>query len=141
MFLVDCLDDLPGIALAGLPFLGSRSLDGQIRCGDSLGRGSRSINPGLPGFEGFVHPLLHLLDGSERLRLFEPFRGGTDDRPNGQLELLGKFKVALVMRRHRHDSAGTVADENIVGDPNWDLLLADRVDGKGAGEDAGFLLG
>ena len=40
-----------------------------------------------------------------------------------------------------HDGAGAVADEDVVGDPNGDLLAVDGIDGVGAGEDAGFFLG
>ena len=42
--------------------------------------------------------------------------------------LLGKFKIAFVMRRHGHDRARAVADQDIVGDPNRNPLGVDRID-------------
>ena len=45
------------------------------------------------------------------------------------------------MRRHGHDGARAVGDENVVGDPDGDLLAVDGIDGVGAGEDAGLVLG
>ncbi len=52
-----------------------------------------------------------------------------DDRNDWQLELLREFKVANVVRRYRHDCAGTVADEDVVGDPDRNGLAVDRIDG------------
>ena len=63
---------------------------------------------------------------------------GADDR---QVEDLGELPVALVLAGHRHDRAGAVADQHVVGDEDRDLLAVDRVDRERAGEDAGLLLG
>ena len=61
---------------------------------------------------------------------------GFDD---GEIELFGKFTVAVVVGGNRHDGAGAVAGQNIVGDINRYLLLGGGVDGVGTGKDAGFL--
>ena len=63
-----------------------------------------------------------------------------DHRHDGQAELAGEVKVALVVRGHGHDRAGAVAHQHVVGDPDRDALAVDRVDGVGAGEDAGLFL-
>jgi hypothetical protein len=41
---------------------------------------------------------------------------------------------------HGHDRAGAIAHHHVVGDPDRDALVVDRVDGIAAGEDAGLLL-
>ena len=64
-----------------------------------------------------------------------------DDLADGQAEGAGELPVALVVRGHGHDRAGAVAGQHVVGDPDGDLLAVDRVDGVGAGEDAGLFLG
>ena len=66
---------------------------------------------------------------------------GADDLDDGQLEFLGEFPVAFVVRRHGHDGAGAVGDEDVVSRPDGDLRAVDGVDGVGAGEHAGLLLG
>ena len=45
------------------------------------------------------------------------------------------------MARNRHDCAGSIADEDVVCDPDRDLFLVHRVDGESAGENAGLFLG
>ena len=45
------------------------------------------------------------------------------------------------MGGHGHDGPGAVAREDVVGDPNGDLAAGHRVQGKGAGPDAGFVFG
>ena len=68
--------------------------------------------------------------------------GGTrDHRADREIERARELPVALIVRRHRHDGARAVRDENIVGDPDRDPLAADRVLGIGAREDAGLRLG
>ena len=64
-----------------------------------------------------------------------------DDLHDGQVELRGELEVARVVPGHGHDGAGAVADQHVIGDPDGDLLAVDRVDGVGAGEHAGLLLG
>ena len=67
---------------------------------------------------------------------------GRFDRANDrQVEDLGEFPVAFVLSGNCHDRPGAVADQHVIGDPDRDLLVVDRVDGVGAGEDAGLLLG
>ena len=45
------------------------------------------------------------------------------------------------MRRHRHDSAGAIAHEDVVGDVNGNLFIVDWINRMRAGEDAGFFFG
>ena len=52
--------------------------------------------------------------------------GGRDHLDDGHAELLGEREVALVVRRHRHDGAGAVGRQHVVGDPDRDLLAVDR---------------
>ena len=61
-----------------------------------------------------------------------------DDR---QLEFLGEFPVTFVVRRYGHDRTRSVGDEHVVGGPDGDLRTVDGVDGVGASEHAGLLLG
>ena len=63
------------------------------------------------------------------------------DRRDRQAELAGELEVALVAARHRHDRAGAVAHQDVVGDPDRDLLAVDRIGGVRTGEHAGLLAG
>ena len=45
------------------------------------------------------------------------------------------------MSRHGHDGSGAIADEDVVSDPDGDLLTADRISRVAAGEDAALGLG
>ena len=64
-----------------------------------------------------------------------------DDLDDRQIEFLRKFPVARVVRRHRHDRAGAVGNEHIVGDEDRDLRAGQRVDGFHAFEPhAGLIL-
>ena len=49
--------------------------------------------------------------------------------------------IALIVGRHGHDGPGAVAHQHIVGDPDGNAGLVDRVDRMGAGEDPGLFLG
>ena len=62
---------------------------------------------------------------------------GLIGRPN----CLRELEVALVVRRHRHDRAGAIAHQHIVGDPDRDRLVVDRVDRIGADKHAGLRFG
>ena len=85
---------------------------------------------------------------SEESLLVEQFRQevaarpgqGFDHRADRQVELLGEFKIALVVRRDRHDGPGPVAGQHVVRDPNRDALAVDRVDRVRAGRDPGLFL-
>ena len=66
---------------------------------------------------------------------------GADDLDDWEGELQGEFMVALIVRRNGHDGPRAVAGEDIVGDPDRDLLPVDGIDGIGTGEDAGLFLG
>ena len=66
-------------------------------------------------------------------------RAGSTTRM-GRPILAGEREVALVVRRHGHDRAGAIGHQHVVGDPDGDRAPVDRVDGIGAGEDAGLFL-
>ena len=55
-----------------------------------------------------------------------------------QPECPREFEVALVVAGHRHDRAGAVAHQHVVGDEDRDPLAVDRVDRVRAGEHAGL---
>ena len=46
---------------------------------------------------------------------------------NRQVKLLGKRKIALVVRWHSHDCAGSIAAQNIIRHPNRQFLTIDWV--------------
>ena len=58
-----------------------------------------------------------------------------DDR---QAELGREVPVALVAAGHRHDGAGAVADQHVVGDEHRNALAVNRIGGVGAGEHTGL---
>ena len=65
-----------------------------------------------------------------------------DHLHNGEAELFGEFPVPGVVAGHRHNGAGTVAGEHIVGNVNGDFLPVYRVDrGHALQPDACFLFG
>ncbi len=66
--------------------------------------------------------------------------GRSDHHRDGQVIFLGKGKVALIAAGDGHDRAGAVGHQHVIGNPDGDALLIDRVDGVSAGEDAGFFL-
>src|SRR5450756_642370 len=51
----------------------------------------------------------------------------------------GKPKIAAVMSRYTHDGTCTIAHENIVGNPDRDLLTGEQVDRVGSREDTRLL--
>ena len=63
-----------------------------------------------------------------------------DHRPDRQVVALGELAVALVVRRDGHDRAGSVVHQHVVGDPDRDPLVVDRVDDVVAGEETDLLL-
>ena len=66
--------------------------------------------------------------------------GCGDDAHDGQAEGLGEFEVAGVVAGHRHDRAGAVAHEHVVGDPNGDAGPVCGIDRVAAGEHARLFL-
>ena len=71
------------------------------------------------------------------LRNVAPF----DQRNDRQVEGPGKGIVTAVVRRNGHDGAGTVAAQDIFGNPDGNLLFGQRVHRVRAGEYAGGLAG
>ena len=63
----------------------------------------------------------------------------SDNSGNRQLELFGEFVVALVVGRDGHYGARTVARQDVIGNPDWDLGLGNRVYGVSPGEDPGLV--
>ncbi len=57
-------------------------------------------------------------------------------RHDGQAELAGKIKVALIVRGNGHDRARAVAHQDIIGDPDRDRLPVDGVGRIRARKDA-----
>ena len=53
--------------------------------------------------------------------------GGYHDRDDRQSVLARELEVALVAAGYRHDGAGAVVHEHVVGHPDGDLLAVDRV--------------
>ena len=45
------------------------------------------------------------------------------------------------MAWNRHDRSGSIAGQDIIGNPDGDLFAVDRINGESAGENPGFLFG
>ena len=61
---------------------------------------------------------------------------------DGQAELFGELPVTGIVAGHRHDGAGAVAHQDVIGDENGGLLAVDGVDGHNAFQPhAGLFLG
>ncbi len=56
--------------------------------------------------------------------------GRLDGPDDVQVVGLGEVPVALVLTRDRHDRAGAVAHEHVVGQVQRDRLLGERVDAR-----------
>ena len=67
-------------------------------------------------------------------------RGVADDAAHGQAEGGRELEVALVVGGHRHDRAGAVLHQHVVGDEHRDLLAVDRVSDGAPERHAGLLL-
>ena len=65
----------------------------------------------------------------------------SDDLDDRQCEFHRKLVITLIMGRDGHDGACAVSGEDVVGDPDGDLLTVHGIDRMGAGEDSGLLLG
>ena len=62
------------------------------------------------------------------------------DLDDEQIELLREFIVPRVVSGHGHNRAGAITGQHVVGDPDRDALVVDRVDRVGAKEDARLFL-
>ena len=68
--------------------------------------------------------------------------GGWMTTMTGRSYLRANSKVALVVSRDGHDRARASSPSGrIVGNPDRDFLVVDRVDGVAAGEDTGLFAG
>ena len=65
---------------------------------------------------------------------------GADHLADRQSEHRRELMVAGVVGRDRHDRAGAVAHEDVVGDEDRNLLSVHGIDGEAAGEDTRLLL-
>ncbi len=63
------------------------------------------------------------------------------DPADFQAKLLREREVPFIMSGNRHDRAGPVTHEHIVGDPNRNPFVIDRIDGVTAGKDPRLFLG
>ena len=81
--------------------------------------------------------LFHLT--RSRIQSAPTIRSG-NNLPNLQPELLRELKIPFVMRWHGHDGAGPVAHHHVVGHPDRNLLVIDRIDRVCAGEGTGLFL-
>ncbi len=66
---------------------------------------------------------------------------GTTTGRTGQVERLRELEVSLVVRGHGHDRARAVVHQHVVGDPDRQPRVVDRVGRVEAGEHAGLRLG
>ena len=57
------------------------------------------------------------------------------------MEFPGEFQIAVVVRRDGHDGSGAVAGQHVVGDPDRDHFVVDRIHRESPGEDPGLFLG
>ena len=60
---------------------------------------------------------------------------------NRQPKGICKFMITLIVGGDGHDRSGAIAGENIIGNPDGDLLPVDRIQCIGSGKDAGLFLG
>ena len=81
-----------------------------------------------------VHEHAVLRDNRQRLSR------DRDDLSDRELELRGELEVPLVVRRDRHDGAGAVLHQDVVGNPDRDRFTRRRIAGVGADEDTGLRL-
>ncbi len=61
-----------------------------------------------------------------------------DDLDDRQIEGFRELPVPLVVGGNGHDGAGSVGDQDVVGDPDGNLPTVHRIDRECAGEDAGL---
>ncbi len=66
--------------------------------------------------------------------------GGCGHARNFEVILGREFEVPLILAGRGHDRAGAIAHQDVVGDPDWDVLAGEDVVRVGAGEDAGLFL-
>ncbi len=62
-----------------------------------------------------------------------------DDDANLQPVFFCEFIVSLVVGGHGHDGSGAVVEQDVVGNPDRQPLVVERIDGKVAGEDTMLL--
>ena len=84
--------------------------------------------------------LRRLLVGQAReLRRVDKLAVVVDDDLDRQIEPLRELAVALVVGGDGHDRAGAVVHQDVVGDPDGNARVIDRVRREEAGEDTGLV--
>ena len=83
----------------------------------------------------------HAVAGEEFARREGGAIGRLHHRDHVEAERFGEFKVAVVMRGHRHDRAGAIRGQHIVCHPDGDRLARERMHDVRAGEDPRLLAG
>ena len=83
----------------------------------------------------------HAIHGGKRKlgfdrRFLRVLRYGQDHQANVELVFLGKLVIALIVRRHAHDGAGAVVDQDVIRHPDGDFFAIVRIDSVTPGVDA-----
>ncbi len=66
--------------------------------------------------------------------------GGRRNHRNFQAVLRRELEVALILTRRGHNRAGAVAHQDVVGDPDGNVLAVEQIARVGAGENPGLFL-
>ena len=63
----------------------------------------------------------------------------TNHLDNWQPEVAGKGKVATVVTGNRHDGAGSITHEHVIGNPYGNFFIVQRIDRVSAGKHPAYL--
>src|SRR5947209_7981137 len=55
-----------------------------------------------------------------------------------QVEFAREFEITFIVRRHGVNRAGAITEQNVIGDPDRDLLVVRGIDRECSGENTGF---
>ena len=129
------------VALAGDQPVAQLVVDGKVALAprvQPLGDGAHAVADGQAvELAGVDHGTV--VDEGLGQRLAAPIRRG-DDGADFDAVAGGEVEVAPVVGRHGHDGPRAVGHQHVVGDPDGQALVVDRVDGVTAGEDAGLVV-